>query len=124
MDPTVSFSGLDLWKRNLALLTPFLIQPSLQLLALHQAGTGGSAPASGSTAGGAAGTPAAGSSTGAAAGAARGSSGSDQVPQLEATWKLATWLNLPWRPLIAIEGSTLYTLNTDSTRITKHVESW
>ena len=92
--PPPQFSGLDLWKRNLALLTPFLIQPSLRLITLAP-----KAPAAG---GGAAAMPA----------------------QLEATWALATWLALPWRPRIAIEGSTLFTLSAGRNTIVRHVESW
>ena len=74
---------------NLALLTPFLIRPSIALKAPPRA----AAPA---------------------AGGAR---------RLEADWSLETWLALPWRPRIAIEGSTLYTLDS-SGRIAEHVEAW
>ncbi|KAG2449314.1 hypothetical protein HYH02_005469 [Chlamydomonas schloesseri] len=37
-DPTVAFSGTDLWKRNLALLTPFLEDPSVQLYGMRRLG--------------------------------------------------------------------------------------
>ncbi|XP_047157625.1 uncharacterized protein LOC124828383 isoform X1 [Vigna umbellata] len=40
-----------------------------------------------------------------------------------ASWKLRTNLKLPWRPLISIDGSTIYELNEDY-RIVRHVESW
>ncbi|XP_028220057.1 uncharacterized protein LOC114401681 [Glycine soja] len=40
-----------------------------------------------------------------------------------ASWKLRTNLNLPWRPLISIDGSTVYELNEDC-KIVRHVESW
>ncbi|KAJ8452489.1 hypothetical protein Cgig2_000078 [Carnegiea gigantea] len=40
-----------------------------------------------------------------------------------ANWSLRTYLKLPWRPLIAIEGSTMYYLN-DEYKIIRHVESW
>ncbi|KAK1266482.1 hypothetical protein QJS04_geneDACA015635 [Acorus gramineus] len=42
---------------------------------------------------------------------------------LVATWKLRTYLKLPWRPLISIGGTTLYELN-DNFKIVRHVESW
>lgn len=42
----------------------------------------------------------------------------------QATWALATWLNLPWRPLISIEGTTRFTLNGESNKVVRHVESW
>ncbi|KAL9450747.1 hypothetical protein AB3S75_012474 [Citrus x aurantiifolia] len=40
-----------------------------------------------------------------------------------ATWKLRTYLKLPWKPLIFIDGSTVYELN-DEFKITRHAESW
>ncbi|XP_019439952.1 PREDICTED: uncharacterized protein LOC109345420 isoform X1 [Lupinus angustifolius] len=40
-----------------------------------------------------------------------------------ATWKLRTNLKLPWRPLISIDGRTLYELDEDF-KIVRHVESW
>lgn len=30
-----------------------------------------------------------------------------------ATWKLRTFLRLPWRPLISIDGSTVYDLDNE-----------
>nr|VDD47349.1 unnamed protein product [Brassica oleracea] len=42
---------------------------------------------------------------------------------IRATWKLRTYLKLPWRPLISIDGSTVYELDRDF-KIVKHVESW
>ena len=36
-DPTVSFRGLDQWRRNLRLLVPFLEDASVELLALKSA---------------------------------------------------------------------------------------
>ncbi|XP_057497801.1 uncharacterized protein LOC130782495 isoform X2 [Actinidia eriantha] len=40
-----------------------------------------------------------------------------------ATWKLRTYLRLPWRPLISIDGSTVYDLD-DKFKIVRHAESW
>ncbi|XP_023641220.1 uncharacterized protein LOC17892340 isoform X2 [Capsella rubella] len=40
-----------------------------------------------------------------------------------ATWKLRTYLKLPWRPLISINGKTVYDLDRDF-KIVRHVESW
>ncbi|KAH0850152.1 hypothetical protein HID58_095735 [Brassica napus] len=42
---------------------------------------------------------------------------------IRATWKLRTYLKLPWRPLISIDGSTVYELDRDF-KIVRHVESW
>ncbi|KAL8114883.1 hypothetical protein AgCh_021644 [Apium graveolens] len=40
-----------------------------------------------------------------------------------ASWKLRTYLKLPWKPLICIDGSTVYDLNNDY-QIIRHAESW
>ncbi|KAK9146655.1 hypothetical protein Sjap_006558 [Stephania japonica] len=40
-----------------------------------------------------------------------------------AMWKLRTYLKLPWKPLISIEGRTLYELD-DELKIVRHAESW
>ncbi|XP_073005033.1 uncharacterized protein [Typha latifolia] len=40
-----------------------------------------------------------------------------------ATWKLRTYLKLPWRPFIAIGGKTTYDLDKDF-KIVRHAESW
>ncbi|XP_028122125.1 uncharacterized protein LOC114319322 [Camellia sinensis] len=40
-----------------------------------------------------------------------------------ATWKLRTYLRLPWRPLISVDGSTIYDLD-DKFKIVRHAESW
>ncbi|XP_021817630.1 uncharacterized protein LOC110759799 isoform X1 [Prunus avium] len=40
-----------------------------------------------------------------------------------ATWKLRTYLKLPWRPVISIDGSTVYDLD-DKFKIVRHAESW
>jgi len=42
---------------------------------------------------------------------------------IKATWKLRTYLRLPWRPLIAIRGNTTYDLNEDY-KVVRHSESW
>ncbi|XP_062186919.1 uncharacterized protein LOC133890533 isoform X2 [Phragmites australis] len=42
---------------------------------------------------------------------------------VKATWKLRTYLRLPWRPLIAIRGNTTYDLNKDY-KVIRHSESW
>ncbi|XP_071694236.1 uncharacterized protein [Rutidosis leptorrhynchoides] len=40
-----------------------------------------------------------------------------------ASWTLRTYLKLPWRPLISIDGRTVYDLDSQF-KIGKHVESW
>uniref|UniRef100_A0A1J3EK32 Uncharacterized protein n=1 Tax=Noccaea caerulescens TaxID=107243 RepID=A0A1J3EK32_NOCCA len=48
---------------------------------------------------------------------------SSQRDCIRATWKLRTYLKLPWRPLISVDGSTVYELDRDF-KIVRHVESW
>ncbi|ANM65600.1 NTF2-like domain superfamily [Arabidopsis suecica] len=48
---------------------------------------------------------------------------SSQRNYILATWKLRTYLKLPWRPLISINGNTVYDLDKDF-KIVRHVESW
>ncbi|CAA7041200.1 unnamed protein product [Microthlaspi erraticum] len=48
---------------------------------------------------------------------------SSQRDYITATWKLRTYLKFPWRPLISIDGSTVYELDRDF-KIVRHVESW
>ncbi|XP_011005690.1 PREDICTED: uncharacterized protein LOC105111904 isoform X2 [Populus euphratica] len=40
-----------------------------------------------------------------------------------ARWKLRTYLKFPWRPLISIDGSTVYELD-NKLKIVRHSESW
>lgn len=85
-DPTIKFSGRELYSRNLQLLVPFFEQPSIVLKSIEK--------------------------------------GVDAEREFVlANWSLRTYLKLPWRPLIAIEGSTIYDLN-DEYKIVRHVERW
>ncbi|AES61264.1 putative NTF2-like domain-containing protein [Medicago truncatula] len=85
-DPTIKFSGRDLYARNLKLLVPFFDCASIKLLKIEK-------------------------------------EVESDTNFLRASWKLRTNLKLPWRPLIAIDGSTSYELNEDF-KIVRHVESW
>ncbi|KAK4382754.1 hypothetical protein Sango_2841700 [Sesamum angolense] len=40
-----------------------------------------------------------------------------------ASWKLRTYLRLPWKPLISVDGRTIYDLDEEF-RIVRHVERW
>ncbi|XP_068653316.1 uncharacterized protein [Aristolochia californica] len=42
---------------------------------------------------------------------------------VQAKWKLSTFLKLPWRPLISIEGTTVYDLDEEF-KIVRHSENW
>ncbi|KAI5079481.1 hypothetical protein GOP47_0004960 [Adiantum capillus-veneris] len=84
-DPTISFTGMDLYGRNLRLLIPFLEEPSLTLFSMNKE------PGEGC--------------------------------QIRAVWQLRTRLKLPWRPIIRVSGSTIYTLN-EQLKVTSHVEIW
>ncbi|CAN1261693.1 hypothetical protein LINPERPRIM_LOCUS10953 [Linum perenne] len=47
----------------------------------------------------------------------------NSMTNILATWKLRTYLRLPWRPLVSIDGVTVYELNEDF-QIVRHTESW
>ncbi|XP_030460678.1 uncharacterized protein LOC115680978 isoform X1 [Syzygium oleosum] len=47
----------------------------------------------------------------------------DDETYILARWKLRTYLKLPWRPLISIDGKTVYELD-DNFAIVRHAESW
>ncbi|CAN1184624.1 hypothetical protein LINPERHAP2_LOCUS37085 [Linum perenne] len=47
----------------------------------------------------------------------------NSMTNILATWKLRTYLRLPWRPLVSINGVTVYELNEDF-QIVRHTESW
>ncbi|XP_028103059.1 uncharacterized protein LOC114302265 [Camellia sinensis] len=49
--------------------------------------------------------------------------GTSEASFVLATWKLRTYLRLPWRPLISVDGSTIYDLD-DKFKIVRHAESW
>ncbi|OAY42137.1 hypothetical protein MANES_09G156000v8 [Manihot esculenta] len=42
---------------------------------------------------------------------------------VQAKWKLRTYLKFPWRPLISIDGNTIYEIN-DEFKVVRHAESW
>ncbi|KAK2978442.1 hypothetical protein RJ640_023601 [Escallonia rubra] len=85
-DPTIKFSGRELYSRNLKLLVPFFDQPSITLQKIDK--------------------------------------GADADTNIVlAFWKLRTYLKLPWRPLISVDGSTIYELD-DEFKVIRHAESW
>lgn len=85
-DPTIKFQGKDLYARNLNLLLPFLLNPSIRLKKIEK--------------------------------------GLDSEKEfIVASWKLRTYLRLPWKPLISVDGRTIYDLDEEF-RIVRHVERW
>ena len=102
-------AGRDLYQRNLRLLSPFLIRPTITLRSLRQQAPAGLAARL----------------LAAVAGlAAGGGTGSGTPVVLRAEWRLATGVRLPWRPYVVVEGATEYTLSPGGDRIAQHVESW
>ncbi|KAL0464197.1 UNVERIFIED_CONTAM: hypothetical protein Slati_0307300 [Sesamum latifolium] len=74
-DPTIKFQGKDLYARNLSLLLPFLLDPSIRLKGIEK--------------------------------------GLDSEKEfIVASWKLRTYLKLPWKPLISVDGR-LYMIRRD-----------
>ncbi|KAJ9549541.1 hypothetical protein OSB04_022084 [Centaurea solstitialis] len=112
-DPTIRFRGTELYSRNLKLLVPFFELPSISLQSIEKVLN-------------------------------------DERESIMASWRLRclatrnsfshfemnislpfssllgciwTYLKLPWKPLISIDGTTVYALDKQF-RIVKHVESW
>ncbi|CAI5499588.1 unnamed protein product [Closterium sp. Naga37s-1] len=44
--------------------------------------------------------------------------------RLETRWRLLAPINLPWRPVVDIHGSTVHTLSAAGTKVVSHVEAW
>ncbi|PSC75331.1 Adenine phosphoribosyltransferase 1, chloroplastic [Micractinium conductrix] len=134
-DPTISFRGVDRYKRNLALLVPFFWDAKIELRTLRELpGAGGDGLARwrallpwmrGGTSGGSNGGS--GGSGGQAQQQQRRRQQQQQQQQpvrLLAEWRLTCWLRLPWAPYICVNGTTTYTLNEASNQIESHVEAW
>jgi len=104
-DPTVKFSGVELWKRNLALLVPFLVAPNIELLSTTEVPLSESEDKN---------LPA-------------------TSCMLRCQWKLTCGLKLPWKPYIELIGETDYTIldavggvsSSDThPQIVYHLERW
>lgn len=87
IDPTVGFSGLDLWRRNIRLLVPLLIHPKIELFSIEVADTSTSAVERGNF------------------DATKG-----DVSLVQAQWALSSIIKLPWRPKVQINGETEYSI--------------
>jgi Uncharacterized conserved protein (DUF2358) len=106
-DPTVAFTGRELWKRNLQLLVPFLENPSIQLIGLKHLESADSSEDLSREQG------------------SLEKENNNKIVKLRADWILRCSLKLPWRPYINVVGSTEYDLAwPDNNRIVRHVESW
>lgn len=46
------------------------------------------------------------------------------APALHAAWQLRTGVALPWQPYIVLNGTTTYFLNSQGSRVCRHVEAW
>ncbi|KAI7735484.1 hypothetical protein M8C21_017842 [Ambrosia artemisiifolia] len=79
-DPTIKFSGRELYSRNLKLLVPFFDHPSISLQSITKVLNG-------------------------------------ETESVKAAWSLRTYLNLPWRPLISIDGATVYDLDNQFKKV-------
>lgn len=88
-------AGRDLYKRNLQLISPFLLDPFIQLKSLRRLPAGPGGPASWQ----------------------RGGIRSAAPVQLQAEWLLTCYVALPWRPYVSVSGTTTYTLNEDSNKV-------
>lgn len=121
-DPTISFTGRELWKRNLQLLVPFLETPSIKLLSLERVDDEKVVEEREEKK------------------EENGNSTLEELKEdsnfnnknskqrgamLRATWILRTGLRLPWRPWVEVEGATDYELKwPENNKVVRHVESW
>ncbi|XP_044483068.1 uncharacterized protein LOC123209247 isoform X2 [Mangifera indica] len=97
-DPTIRFRGKELYSRNLRLLVPFFEFPSIELQKIEKSFLRLLIWQN-----------------------VQGANSNNDF--VLATWKLRTYLKLPWRPFISIDGSTVYELNSEL-KIINHAESW
>jgi hypothetical protein len=109
-------AGRELWKGNLALLVPFLLDPAIRLQSLQQLPPQQQQPtsASGATA----------TSSALPSQQQQQAQQPQQALQLFAEWRLTCYLRLPWAPYININGNTTFTLSPDRNQIVSHVERW
>ncbi|CAK7340917.1 unnamed protein product [Dovyalis caffra] len=106
-DPTIKFQGTELYSRNLKLLVPFFDCPSIGLRNIEKVASFEPIPDIFDS-----------------EHCFRQHMGvNSETYFVLATWKLRTYLKFPWRPLISIDGSTIYELD-DKFKIVRHAESW
>lgn len=127
--PEAPLAGRELYKRNLALLVPFLWDAAIELRALQRLPPGDLAGGGGGDGGsGAAGAAAQQQQRGQRAGEwwrVLLAGGSPALPgsqegapvRLLAEWRLTCWLRLPWAPFVAVNGTTTYTLGADQNKV-------
>ncbi|XP_038715260.1 uncharacterized protein LOC120008942 isoform X1 [Tripterygium wilfordii] len=102
-DPTIRFQGTELYSRNLKLLVPFFDCPSIGLQKIEKRTDRPKRMGS--------------------LRIERPEGVASERSFVLARWKLRTYLKLPWKPLISIDGSTVYELD-DEFKIVRHAESW
>lgn len=138
-------AGRELYKRNLALLVPFLWDAAIELRGLQRLPPGPLASNSSSSTTSRSLSSSSSSNAADAAtqrqpqqaqpstwwrallggGAAAGSAAGQDAPvQLLAEWQLTCWLRLPWAPYVRVNGTTTYTLNADQNKVGAGGAGW